>query len=44
MNNWSNEGKVCALRSRLRDSVAAILENMSSSDLRDYSKLTFSLM
>nr|CAH7736902.1 unnamed protein product [Callosobruchus chinensis] len=32
MNNWSDEEKACALTSILRDSAAAILENLSSSD------------
>ncbi|VEN52877.1 unnamed protein product [Callosobruchus maculatus] len=35
MNNWSNEEKACVLTSMLRDSAAAILENLCSSDLRD---------
>nr|CAH7745577.1 unnamed protein product [Callosobruchus chinensis] len=43
MNNWSDEKKACALTSMLRDSAAAILENLSSSDLRDYSKITSTL-
>nr|CAH7742048.1 unnamed protein product [Callosobruchus chinensis] len=33
MNNWSDEEKACALTSILRDSAAAILENLSSSDI-----------
>ncbi|VEN52905.1 unnamed protein product, partial [Callosobruchus maculatus] len=36
MNNWSNEEKACVLTSMLRDSAAAILQNLCSSDLRDY--------
>nr|CAH7758411.1 unnamed protein product [Callosobruchus chinensis] len=40
MNNWPSEKKACVLTSMLRDSAAAILENLSSSDLRDYSKIT----
>nr|CAH7727210.1 unnamed protein product [Callosobruchus chinensis] len=36
MKNWSSEEKACMLTSMLRDSAAAILENLSSSDLRDY--------
>ncbi|VEN41107.1 unnamed protein product [Callosobruchus maculatus] len=43
MNNWSNEEKACVLRSMLKDSGAAILENFCSSDLRDYDKLTTAL-
>nr|CAH7759942.1 unnamed protein product [Callosobruchus chinensis] len=34
MNNWSSEEKACVLTSVLRYSAAAILENLSSSDLR----------
>nr|CAH7717973.1 unnamed protein product [Callosobruchus chinensis] len=44
MNNWSDEEKACALTSMLRDSVAAILENLYSSDSRDYSKITSALI
>nr|CAH7759090.1 unnamed protein product [Callosobruchus chinensis] len=40
MNNWPSEEKACVLTSMLRDSAAAILGNLSSSDLRDYSKIT----
>nr|CAH7750057.1 unnamed protein product [Callosobruchus chinensis] len=29
MNNWSSEEKACVLKSMLRDSAAAILENLS---------------
>nr|CAH7734116.1 unnamed protein product [Callosobruchus chinensis] len=36
MNNWSNEKKACVLTSMLRYSAAAILENLSLSNLRDY--------
>ncbi|VEN52321.1 unnamed protein product, partial [Callosobruchus maculatus] len=43
MNNWSNEGKACVLTSMLRDPAAAILENLCSSDLRDYDKITSAL-
>ncbi|VEN63443.1 unnamed protein product [Callosobruchus maculatus] len=43
MNNWSNEEKTCVLTSMLRDSAAAILENLCSSDLRDYDKVTSAL-
>ncbi|VEN48518.1 unnamed protein product, partial [Callosobruchus maculatus] len=43
MNNWSNEEKACVLTSMLRDSAAAILENLCSSDLRDYDKITSAL-
>nr|CAH7747340.1 unnamed protein product [Callosobruchus chinensis] len=35
MNNWSSEEKACALTSMLRESAAAILENLSSSNPRD---------
>nr|CAH7737849.1 unnamed protein product [Callosobruchus chinensis] len=40
MNTWSSEEKACVLTSMLRDSAAAIFENISSSDLRDYGKIT----
>ncbi|VEN62378.1 unnamed protein product [Callosobruchus maculatus] len=43
MNNWSNEEKACVLTSMLRDSAAAILENLCASDLRDYDKITSAL-
>nr|CAH7760157.1 unnamed protein product [Callosobruchus chinensis] len=43
MNNWSDEAKACALILLLRDSAAAILENLSSSDIRDYGKITSAL-
>ncbi|VEN46538.1 unnamed protein product, partial [Callosobruchus maculatus] len=43
MNNWSSEEKACVLTSMLRDSAAAILENLCSSDLRDYDKITSAL-
>ncbi|VEN63893.1 unnamed protein product [Callosobruchus maculatus] len=42
-NNWSNEEKACVLTSMLGDSAAAILENLCSSDLRDYDKITSAL-
>ncbi|VEN44323.1 unnamed protein product [Callosobruchus maculatus] len=42
-NNWSNEEKACVLTSMLRDSAAAILENICLSDLRDYDKITSAL-
>ncbi|VEN62679.1 unnamed protein product, partial [Callosobruchus maculatus] len=43
INNWSIEEKACVLTSMLRDSAAAILENLCSSDLRDYDKITSAL-
>nr|CAH7759153.1 unnamed protein product [Callosobruchus chinensis] len=43
MNNWSNEEKACVLTLMLRDSAAGILENISSSDLHDYGKITSAL-
>ncbi|VEN47044.1 unnamed protein product, partial [Callosobruchus maculatus] len=43
MNSWSNEEKACVLTSMLRDSAAAILENLCSSDLPDYDKITSAL-
>nr|CAH7762853.1 unnamed protein product [Callosobruchus chinensis] len=43
MNNWSNEKIACALSSMLKDSTAAILENLSSLDIRDYGKITSAL-
>ncbi|VEN55290.1 unnamed protein product, partial [Callosobruchus maculatus] len=43
INNWSNEEKACVLTSMLRDSAAAILENLCSSDLRDFDKITSAL-
>nr|CAH7767043.1 unnamed protein product [Callosobruchus chinensis] len=43
MNNWSSEEKACLLTSMLRDFAAAILENLYSSDLPDYSKITSAL-
>ncbi|VEN43331.1 unnamed protein product [Callosobruchus maculatus] len=43
MNNWSNEEKACVLTSMLSDSAAAVLENLCSSDLRDYDKITSAL-
>nr|CAH7765182.1 unnamed protein product [Callosobruchus chinensis] len=43
MNNWLDEKKACAPTSVLRDSAAAILENLSLSDIRDYSKITSAL-
>ncbi|VEN54524.1 unnamed protein product, partial [Callosobruchus maculatus] len=43
MNNWSNEEKACVLTSMLRDSAAAILENLCASDLRDYDKIASAL-
>nr|CAH7754509.1 unnamed protein product [Callosobruchus chinensis]CAH7757825.1 unnamed protein product [Callosobruchus chinensis] len=43
MNNWSDEEKACALTTMLRDFAAAILENLSPSDIRDYSKITSAL-
>nr|CAH7728890.1 unnamed protein product [Callosobruchus chinensis] len=42
MNNWSNEG-ACVLMPMLKDYAAAILENLSSSDLRDFGKITSAL-
>nr|CAH7746940.1 unnamed protein product [Callosobruchus chinensis] len=43
MSNWSSEEKACVLTSMLSDSAAAILENLSSSNLRDYSRITSAL-
>nr|CAH7759120.1 unnamed protein product [Callosobruchus chinensis] len=43
INNWSDEKKACALTSMLRDSAAAILENISSSDICDCGKITSAL-
>nr|CAH7749296.1 unnamed protein product [Callosobruchus chinensis] len=41
--NWSNDEKACVMTLMLRDSVTAILENFSSSDLGDYGKITSAL-
>nr|CAH7748174.1 unnamed protein product [Callosobruchus chinensis] len=43
MSNSFNEEKACMLTSMLRNSTAAVLENLSSSDLRDYGKITSAL-
>nr|CAH7740439.1 unnamed protein product [Callosobruchus chinensis] len=43
MNNWTTEKNAYEPTSMLRDSAAAILENLSSSALRDYSKTTSAL-
>ncbi|VEN53744.1 unnamed protein product, partial [Callosobruchus maculatus] len=43
INNRSNKEKACVLTSMSRDSAAAILENLCSSDLRDYDKITSGL-
>nr|CAH7731635.1 unnamed protein product [Callosobruchus chinensis] len=41
ISSWSNEEKACVLTSMLR--VAAILDNISSSYLREHDRITFAL-
>nr|CAH7733150.1 unnamed protein product [Callosobruchus chinensis] len=43
MNIWSDEVKACVMSSMLRESVAATLENLYSSDLCNYRKITSAL-
>nr|CAH7762213.1 unnamed protein product [Callosobruchus chinensis] len=43
MNNWTNEEKLSMLTSMLRDSEAAISENLFSTNVRDRDKITSAL-